>query len=218
MSSISVVTLGHGETKRFIFLGDCHGSLLGTLNLTTAHLIANHLIVARLIGTHLVVIHLIANHLVASHRIVTIATIPQVSDFADRCTNLGSGKREGHVTCIEIVLLVHPNFFILSNWQLKKTYGKLENIVWDILLLQAFRMESENSENLQCVHLFLASHISVLYSYQISLRANHHKSHPIETVLDWRWDFHVGNLAIAQEHLKENIATSHILGLQESLF
>ena len=124
MSSISVVPLGHGETKRFIFLGDCHGSLLGTPNLTKAHLIANHLIVARLIGTHLAVIHLIANHLVASHRIVTIATMPQVSDFSDRCTNLWSGKREGHVTCIEIVLLVHPNFFILSNWQLKKTYGK----------------------------------------------------------------------------------------------
>ena len=204
-------------TKRFIFHGECHGSLLGTPNLTTAHLITNHLIVARLIGTHLVVIHLIANHLVAhlvaSHRIVTIATIPQVSGFSDRCTNLWSGKREGHVLKLYCWCIPISSSSPTGSWR-----KHMENIVWDILLLQAFRMESENSENLQCVHLFLASHISVLYFYQISLRATPQKYHPIETVLDCWWNFHVGNLVIAQKHVLKNIATSHILGLQESLF
>ena len=40
-------------------------------------------------------------HLIASHLIVAIATIPQVSDFWDRCTNLWS-KKEKEMYCWSI--------------------------------------------------------------------------------------------------------------------
>ena len=71
-----------------------------------AHLVVIHLVV--MIAAHLVA------HLVASHHIVTMATIPQVADFTNGCTNLWSNKeKELYCGCIPISS---------SNWQLSKTY------------------------------------------------------------------------------------------------
>ena len=133
------------KPNTFIFHGECHGSLLGTPNLTTAHLIPSHLIA-------------VVAHLVAS-------TIPQVADFTNGCPNLWSNKeKELYCGCIPISS---------SNWQLSKTYGN--HISKGALLFQAFRMESETQisvSEISSVFKYVSiPNFSAGNSYQIRLPA-----------------------------------------------
>ena len=160
------------------FHGECNGSLLGIPNLATAHLIASHLIVAHLahlVVIHLVVIHLIAAHLVAhlvaSHLIVGIATIPQVANFTNGCTNLRSKKRR---TCI---VGVSQFLHLTGSW------GKN---IWKPYFTGLFPVSniSHGSWKLRFLKKSASQQTPTVLSY------------PMETILDYWWDFHVCNLVI----------------------
>ena len=179
LSFLSVVPLCPGETQStWSFHGECNGSLLGSPNLATAHLIASHLIVAHLahlVVIHLVVIHLIAAHLVAhlvaSHLIVGIATIPQVADFTNGCTNLRSKKeKDMYCGCIPISS---------SNWQLRQN-------IWKPYFTGLFPVSniSHGSWKLRFLKKSASQQTPTVLSY------------PMETILDYWWDFHVCNLVI----------------------